>query len=35
VANTNISGQTNTQIAFCRKKHRFCKISQKLWMARR
>jgi hypothetical protein len=31
VSNTNLSGQTNTQVAFCRKKHRVCKISQRLW----
>jgi hypothetical protein len=29
VQNVNLSGNTNTQIAFCRKRHRFCKISQK------
>jgi hypothetical protein len=30
VSNTNVSGTTNTQVAFCRKKHRVCKIYQKL-----
>jgi hypothetical protein len=34
VSNTNISGRTNTQVAFCKRKHRFCKISQKLWEPR-
>jgi hypothetical protein len=30
VSNTNVSGKTNTQVAFCKKKHRVCKIYQKL-----
>lgn len=34
VSNTNVSGRTNTQVAFCRKKHRVCRISQKLWTSR-
>jgi hypothetical protein len=32
VSNTNISGRTTTQVAFCKKKNRVCKISQKLWI---
>lgn len=31
VSNTNISGTTNDQVAFCHKKHRFCKIRQRIW----
>lgn len=30
VSNTNVSGKTNTQVGFCRKKHRVCTISQRL-----
>lgn len=30
VSNTNVSGVTNTQVGFCRKRHRYCKISQRL-----
>jgi hypothetical protein len=32
VSNTNVSGSTNTQVAFCKKKARICKIHQKLWV---
>lgn len=31
VSNTNISGQTPTQVAFCKRRHRICNISQRLW----
>ncbi len=34
VSNTNVSGKTNTQVGFCRKKHRVCKISQRLLSGR-
>ncbi|WP_345351223.1 hypothetical protein [Actinoallomurus liliacearum] len=30
VSNTNVSGRTNTQVAFCRKRHRICRISQRM-----
>jgi hypothetical protein len=30
VSNTNVSGKTSTQVGFCTKKHRVCKISQRL-----
>lgn len=30
VANTNVSGRTTTQVAFCKKKTRVCKIHQQL-----
>lgn len=30
VSNTNVSGRTITQVAFCWKKRHFCKISQRL-----
>jgi hypothetical protein len=32
IANTNVSGSTNTQAAFCKKKTHICRISQKLWI---
>jgi hypothetical protein len=31
IASTNVSGSTNNQVAFCHKKHRVCKIRQRLW----
>ncbi|MGI8331972.1 hypothetical protein ACRYCC_18560 [Actinomadura scrupuli] len=31
VSNTNVSGKSITQVAFCKKRHRICKNSQKLW----
>lgn len=31
VANTNLSGRTETQVAFCKKKTRVCNIHQRLW----
>jgi hypothetical protein len=34
IANTNVSGQTITQTAFCKKKHRICRISQRLGVSR-
>jgi hypothetical protein len=30
VSNTNVSGRTLTQVAFCKKRHRVCRISQRL-----
>jgi hypothetical protein len=30
VQNVNLSGKTNTQVAFCKRRHRVCKISQRL-----
>jgi hypothetical protein len=32
ISNTNVSGSTNTQAAFCKKKTHVCRISQKLWV---
>lgn len=32
IATTNVSGRTNTQTAFCHKKHRVCRISQRQWV---
>lgn len=32
VSNTNISGKTTTQVAFCKKKVHVCHISQRLWL---
>jgi hypothetical protein len=30
ITNTNVSGSTNTQAAFCKKKFRHCRINQRL-----
>jgi hypothetical protein len=30
VSNTNVSGKTLTQVAFCKRRHRVCRISQRL-----
>lgn len=30
VQNVNLSGKTNTQVAFCKRSHRVCRISQRL-----
>jgi hypothetical protein len=32
VSNTNISGKTTTQVAFCKKRNRICHISQRIWL---